>query len=931
MNRAPAAKLGANHGGYRVRDPRDVEFGPNDEGLRGDVSRLGHLVGELLVEQNGDAFFARVEAARVAAIARRENHEPIDALASSLAGLDAATADSLCRAFATFFQMVNIAERVHRIRRRREYQISGASPQPDGLHDIVSRLKASGVGIDELFDLLARLDVEAVLTAHPTESSRRALLEKEQDIVRALVADFSGPRTPGERAVDAARLRIALTSGWQTADLSHVRLSVIDELDRVNFYLSDPLYRVLPVFYEALEDAIAHVYGACPALPRVMRFASWVGGDMDGNPNVGAETIATTLRTQRSLVLSRYRNECRELARSLTQTLDRVGIDDALLARLDEYRVLFPEAAAKIRPRHANMPYRALLQLIVARLDATDDDAPQCYRDAGDFARDIDLVAASLRANGGAHAGWFAVRRLQRRVATYGFHLARLDVRQHSGVHREALAEALGVDTDDASIETRIGNYASGAASFGAANAANLNDRNASADTCDESPLRRMTDVFATLADARKRYGDAALGLYVISMAANVADVLAVLALARAGGFVDDAGHVPLDVAPLFETVDDLRAAPSTFRALLDDRVYRTHLATRRNRQTIMLGYSDSAKDGGILAARWSLQRAQVELLDIAREAGVEVAFFHGRGGSISRGGGKTSRAVMAAPRGAVDGRLRVTEQGEVIHQKYGIRALALRTLEQTTGAVMLATLRPRPPEPREARWRETMARVAHDGSAAYRALVAESPRFVEYFRRATPIDVIERMTLGSRPPRRGGDGGVSSLRAIPWVFAWTQVRSNLPGWYGVATAFDAAARRGEDETLIEMASDWAFFRTLIEDLEMVLAKSEPAIAETFSRLAGDLHEAFYPRLADEYARTVEWVLRLRGRDRLLADDARLAQSLRLRNPYADPMNLIQVDLLARWRANGSREDDPLFDALVSSVHGVAQALQNTG
>jgi phosphoenolpyruvate carboxylase len=412
-------------------------------------------------------------------------------------------------------------------------------------------------------------------------------------------------------------------------------------------------------------------------------------------------------------------------------------------------------------------------------------------------------------------------------------------------------------------------------------------------------------------------------------MAGSVVDALAVLALARAGGLVGGGGQVPLDIAPLFETIDDLRAAPRTFAALLDDAVYRAHLAARGDRQTIMLGYSDSAKDGGILAARWSLQRAQVELLDVARAAGVDLVFFHGRGGSISRGGGKTSRAVMAAPRGAVAGRLRVTEQGEVIHQKYGIRALALRTLEQTVGAVIAATLRPRPAEPREARWREVMARVAADGADAYRALVAESPRFVDYFRSATPIDVIERMTLGSRPARRGG--GVAGLRAIPWVFAWTQCRSNLPGWYGVASAFEAAAARGEEDLLREMARDWAFFRTLIEDLEMVLAKSDLEIAERFSRLAGPLHEEFFPRLAEEYARTIAWVLRLRGTDRLLADDARLAQSLRLRNPYADPMNLIQVDLLSRWRAGGERDDDPLLGALVSTVHGVAQALQNTG
>jgi phosphoenolpyruvate carboxylase len=319
-----------------------------------------------------------------------------------------------------------------------------------------------------------------------------------------------------------------------------------------------------------------------------------------------------------------------------------------------------------------------------------------------------------------------------------------------------------------------------------------------------------------------------------------------------------------------------------------------------------------------------------VELLEVAREAGVDIVFFHGRGGSVSRGGGKTSRAVMAAPRGAIGAHLRVTEQGEVIHAKYGMRAIALRNFEQTVGAVLAATLRPRPPDAREARWREAMGKLSADGETAYRTLLERTPGFVEYFRAATPIDVIERMTLGSRPARRGGSGGVASLRAIPWVFAWTQCRSNLPGWYGVGTAIEAAVARGDETVLKEMTREWAFFRTLIEDLQMVLGKSDLEIAERFSVLAGPLHDTFFPILAAEFARTVEGILRLLDRDRLLADDPRLALSLRLRNPYADPMNLIQADLLQRWRDAG-RADDALFDALVSTVHGVAQALQNTG
>ncbi|HEY0180878.1 MAG TPA: phosphoenolpyruvate carboxylase [Dokdonella sp.] len=896
---------------------RDVEFGASDRALRDDVGRLGRLVGELLVEQKGDALFDAVEAARITAIRRRESEAPIDALAAQLDGLDAARADTLSRAFATYFQVVNIAERVHRIRRRREYQIAGAAPQPDGLHDVLRRLENAGVGLDELSRALARLDVEPVFTAHPTEASRRAVLEKEQDIARALIADFGGPRTPGERAADWARLRTALTTSWQTADVAMQRPSVQDELDHVGFYLSDPLYRVLPVFYEVLEDAIDAVYGARPALPRIVRFASWVGGDMDGNPNVNADTIAATLRAQRRSVLARYRHECDELARLLSQTLDRVGVERGVLARLADYRAVLPDAAAHIRPRHANMPYRSLLRLISARLAATGRDAPEGYREAAEFAADVGLIATSLRANGGLHAGWFAVRRLQRRIDAFGFHLARLDVRQDARVHAEALADALGPLGDDAGARARtLAPYASGERALPRASG---------------SILAATVAVFAALADARRRYGDAALGVYVISMAGSAADVLAVLALARAGGLVEGIGTVPLDVAPLFETIADLRAAATTLAALLADPVYRAHLDARGGRQTIMLGYSDSAKDGGILASRWALQRAQVELLEVARTAGVELVFFHGRGGTVSRGGGKTTRAVMAAPRGAVDGRLRVTEQGEVIHQKYGLRALALRSLEQAASAVLLATLRPRAPETREARWREAMTRLAADGESAYRALTVGTPGFVEYFRTATPIDVIERLTLGSRPSRRGvGSGGIASLRAIPWVFAWTQCRSGLPGWYGVGSALAAAAARGEEATLREMARDWAFFRALIEDLEMVLAKSDLGIADRFSRLS-PLHAEFFPRLAAEHARTVEWVLRLRGAARLLEGDARLAQSIELRNPYTDPISLIQADLLARWRAAGSRDDDPLFAALASCVHGVAQALQNTG
>jgi phosphoenolpyruvate carboxylase len=899
------------------QDRRDVNFAPQDMPLREDVRELGALVGDMLAEQGGAAFFQRVEEIRTAAIRRRGTGAPVDALASMLAGTQADAAGMLARAFATWFQVVNIAERVHRIRRRRDYQRSGAAPQPESLGDVLEKLKACGVGADELRACIARLDVEPVFTAHPTEAVRRSLLEKEQAIVRALIDRFDTSRTPRERAVDRERLRMALTAGWQTADASTLRPTVQDEFEHIGFYLAEPLYRVLPVFYESLAHELDRVYGIRGDLPRLLRFGSWVGGDMDGNPNVGADTLGETLRAQRAMVLGRYRDGCRALARLLSQTDDRISVSDALRNRLGEYRKRLPGAAARIRPRHANMPYRCLLTLMQARLKASGNDAPDGYADAGGFEADVALIADSLASNKGANAGLFAVRRLQWRIRTFGFHLARLDVRQDARVHDDVLSVLLDDggwrERDPAARAGRLQPLAAGEARF---------------EGSDDAQVARIRAVFSTLADARRRFGSGATGPYIISMAHSAADVLAVLALARHGGLVED-GAVPLDVSPLFETVDDLEHAAATLRALLEDPVYRAHLAKRGDRQTIMVGYSDSMKDGGILAARWALQRAQAELLAVARDGGIELTFFHGRGGSACRGGSKVTPALMASPRGAVAGRLRVTEQGEVIHRKYGIRALALRNLEQTVGATLRASLRPREADTREEGWARRMDELAGAARETYRAFVG-SDGFVDYFRTATPIDVIERMTMGSRPASRRSMRGVADLRAIPWVFSWTQMRSILPGWYGLGTALERGFAEFGEEAMVEMAGDWPFLATLLDDVEMMLAKADLDIAEAFSRLSGDLHGRFFPRIEQEFRRTRDAILRAKCRDELLADDRRLAQSIRLRNPYVDPMSVLQVDLLRRWREGGS-EDDALLRSLVACVNGVARGLQNTG
>ena len=907
---------------------RTVEFAPTDTLLREDVNMLGALVGDILAEQRSPEFLAEVERLRRAAIRRRESDAPVAEIAALLEGIELEHASDLVRAFATYFQAVNLAERVHRIRRRRDYERRGSAPQPGGLHDVLAGLAREGVSRDELLALLTRLHVEPVFTAHPTEAVRRALLKKEREIVTCLVADIDRGRTPAERRADRERIRLALTTSWQTAEAPSAKPSVADEFQHVGFYLSEVLYRVLPVFYEVFEDALRETYGDTK-VPHMLGFGSWVGGDMDGNPNVGADTITATLAGQRALVLQAYRRDLLSLGEALSQSITRVGVSDALLARIALYRANMPEAAAKLRPRHADMPYRKLLTFIYERLFATMHEQPEGYADAAEFQADIALIEESLREHRGEHAGGFAVRRLQRRAACFGFHLASLDLRQDSATHDAALAALLD---DPAWAERSI-----------AERTQRLHRllRGADAAVSEGNETSRSTlDVFRAVATLRPRYGEHAFGPYIISMSRSAADALSVLALARMAGCIEHAdgsqGVVPIDIAPLFETVDDLDAAPDTLRALFADPLYREHLAARGNRQVMMLGYSDSAKDGGLLASRWALQQTQVALTRLARDSDVQIAFFHGRGGSISRGGGKTERAVIAAPRGSVDGYLRVTEQGEVIHRKFGIRAIALRNLEQTTGAVLRATLRPRVAEPREERWRAIASELARDSRAHYRALVHEDPDFPGYFRAATPIDVIERLRIGSRPSKRaGGEGvarppGIASLRAIPWVFAWAQNRSGLTGWYGVGSALQRALQQHGHDAMAEMARDWPFFHTLVDDVEMVLAKSDLGIFERYSLLAGDLHARFHADITAEFERTRDAVFAIKRRHELLAEDPRLRQSIRLRNPYVDPISMLQVDLLARWRASGS-DDDALLQSLIATVNGIAAGIQNTG
>ncbi|MEE2941436.1 MAG: phosphoenolpyruvate carboxylase [Planctomycetota bacterium] len=898
-------------------------FQPKDRPLRRDVGFVGALLGDLLRDLEGEGVFEAVEGARLASRRRRKGDPDSEAdLARRLEGLSAERALQLVRAFSAYFSAVNMAEQVHRLRRRIAYRREGRD-QPGGLRAALRALRDEGHGVEEVARALGRIRVEPVFTAHPTEAVRRTLLRKDQRLARLLVDRFSVEDwTPEDVASNVERIALELASGWQTEEQLAERPTVADEVEQVLFFLAEVLYRVAPAIAEDLERAIREVYGVEMRQPTVpVRFASWVGGDMDGNPSVGAATIRASLERHMQLALRRYRTELETLHEHLSQSTSRVGVDPAVLARLEECRSALGDGAPLIPDRYDGMPYRQLLWFCDERLARKARGEEGGYGPPAEFRADLELMRDSLREHRGARAGGALLDRLLRRVEVFGFHLASLDARQDAEVHRRVVGELLGVEgfaaLDGAARTERLSAALRGEVpTLG---------HDASAEA------RSTVEVFRALADARERFGPAATGVFVVSMAQGPDDALAVLLLARVGGCMEKSGVVPLDVAPLLETVDDLEAGPATLEALAADPTYREHVAARGGKQMVMLGYSDSNKDGGITASRLGLDRAQARIVGVAREAGLDLVFFHGRGGSISRGGAKPAEAILAAPAGAVDGCARTTEQGEVLAAKFGLRGLAVRTLEQSVAALLLREVRgtaaaPAPSE-RSRAVGETMVAASR---AKYRALVHDDADFPALFQGMTPIDVIERLQIGSRPARRREMRGVQDLRAIPWVFAWTQCRVVLPGWFGVGSGLTAAVEEHGLAAVRAALADWPALRALASDVEMVLAKSDLAIAARYAPLAGDVGARLFPVVEDEHARTTAAILEVLEQDELLASEPTLQRSIRLRNPYVDPMSFLQADALGRWR-EGGREDEALERLLVQTVRGIARGLRNTG
>ncbi|MEO7386478.1 MAG: phosphoenolpyruvate carboxylase [Gammaproteobacteria bacterium] len=901
----------------------DIHFAAKDAGLRKDVHDLGVIVGQLLEEQGGPELFGRVEQARRAAIDAREGDPAgMQRLEALVASLSPSESQDLIRAFSTYFLAVNLAETVHRIRRRRDHLREGKHRQPGGLEDTLFELKEAGVTLDQVRHALASLHVEPVLTAHPTEPTRRTILRRQRDIVRRLIDMQNAALSPRELSSDLENIRDDITAIWQTEEHPTQARTVAAEHEHMLFFLTDCIYRVLPVVYENFEIALEAVWGEAGRpvdLPVMVRMGSWVGGDMVGRSEITARTIRDSLARQRGLLLDLYHRESRELGEKLSQSNTRVGVSPALEERIRLYSGHFPNALGITPLRHREMRYRVFVRLMMARLESTYTAALYPFESAKELADDLRLIAGSLEEHRGQHAGLFAVRRFLRRVETFGFHFMALDVRQEALVNRRIVGRVLN---EDGWLEQTP---------------AFRLERLRRALAANESPAaeldneaRRAIGIFEAIAFCRRRYGKRSIGPYIISMAEGVDDVLSVLLLAQWGDLRKRSGSVPLDIAPAFETLHGLAGAAALMRQLYAEPVYREHLSARRQRQTAMPGVADSNAESDLATARWALLKTQRELLETAAANGIQLTLFHGRGGAIGAGGGKAHVDIRCAPAGGVEGGVRVIEQGELVANKYGVRAIAVRTLDQALAAGLRSLVRPGGPPAAEGHqdWERAMQLLADTSRAHYQGLVLESPGFAEYYRLATPADVIERMRRGSGAEASLEEGLLAAAGTAPWVFAWTQSRNILPGWYGFGTGLAAALEKFGAPTLQAMNDGWYFFRTLVSDVETALAKSDLSIAARYSALGGALHERFFHRIQDEFERSTAAVISVRQQQVLLERDNTLRRSIRLRNPYVDPMSVLQVDLLRRWRQTG---DEGLFNSLIASVNGIARGLQDSG
>ncbi|PTL76188.1 phosphoenolpyruvate carboxylase [Vitiosangium sp. GDMCC 1.1324] len=882
-----------------------------DPQLRRDVRHLGRLLGDVLIEQEGQSLFDLEERVRRLSIQRRrgpktERRAAATQLAELFREMPLGQAEPVLRAFSTYFRLVNLAEQNHRIRRTREVAIHGQQgPQRGSLEAVMQTLKQAGIPASRVRELLLSMRVTLTLTAHPTQASRRTVLEKTYRLARLLEERDRSHLTPREKADLHTSMREEITSLWQTDELRRERPTVGDEVKNVLWYVEEVLGQQLALMPESLDWAFERAYGEpLGVLATPVRLHSWVGGDMDGNPLVTPDVLADTLRAHRARGIRALMTAVARLGWVLTQSERHAFVSKELRDSLEKDAAELPEVMARYGSRTTGEPWRRKLRFIEGRLQAalayvegrragrTEPLPPVAYRSPTEFLSDLELIERSLIEAKARQAGLRKVRRLVALVRAMGFHLAELEVRAPADDARSAAASLAGGP----------------APTEGGA---------------------RLLAVLQRMREAQAESGEGCCRTLILSMASSAEDVLAAFTCAKKAGLWDDArGCATVDVVPLFEQLGALDDGPRVLRELFAHPEYRQHLQAR-GVQEVMVGYSDSGKEVGLLAASAALYRAQTALTQVAHEAGVRLRLFHGRGETVARGGGPAQEAILALPPGSVDGTYKATEQGEALDHKYARPELARRTLELVLGGVLLHSLdaQPRVAFEEEGTFRSTFDELAEIGRRAYRSLVWEDPSFVPFFQSATPIEEIAALPIGSRPSKRAA-GGLESLRAIPWVFAWTQNRAILPGWYGVGSALEEIGSRPEGLTLLKrMYKQWPFFHTVIDNVAMVLAKSDMAIASRYAALAPESTRPLWERIRAEFSRTRRWVKRVTGEARLLENNAQLRQSIALRNPYVDPMSFLQVELLRRKRSGCANCDR----SLLLTLAGIAAGMRNTG
>ncbi|UCV26948.1 phosphoenolpyruvate carboxylase [Ferribacterium limneticum] len=924
-----------------------------DEPLRNDIRLLGRILGDTVREQEGESVFDIVERVRQTAVRFARDGDPAarNELAALLDPLPGDTTQAVVRAFSYFLQLANIAEDEHHIRRRRAHDLAASPPREGSLVFALDALATAKVSPETIADFFAHAVVAPVLTAHPTEVQRQSLIRNHRDLARLLDQRERLQMTPEEEADNDLALANSILTLWQSRMLRPVRLKVLDEVKNGVTYFKETFFTELPRLYiQATEQLQKRYPDTRWALPPFFRVGSWIGGDRDGNPFVTADILREALRLQSSAALNHYLDEVHELGGELPLSDLLVKVTPELLA--------LAEHSTDHSPQRSDEPYRRALSGIYARLAATarflDGIEPvrheignaEPYATPDALRADLKVLNNSLKLNGSARLAGGRLRRLLRGVQVFGFHLAPIDLRQNSEVHARSVAELLAgagrcPDYEALSEAERIKLLVDEISTPRPLYSPYLNY---------SEETQGELAIFFAARELRQKYGDAALPNCIISKTDGVSDLLELALLLKESGLLlpslpplqgegrgGDGSRQPqlnVNIIPLFETIEDLQKSAATMAGVFTIPAYRELIAGRGDEHEVMLGYSDSNKDGGFLTSGWELYKAEIELARIFGQHGVRLRLFHGRGGSVGRGGGPTYHAILAQPAGAVAGQIRLTEQGEVISTKYGNADTGRRNLEVLLAATLEASLTDHENrvEPAE-QFHTVMDELSARAFNAYRGLVYETPGFTTYFRQSTVVSEIASLNIGSRPASRKASERIEDLRAIPWVFSWAQCRLMLPGWYGFGAAVDGYLQANPDGlvTLRRMVHAWPFFKSLLSNMDMVLAKTDLAIASRYAELVADveLREHIFSRIKAEWALTRQHLLAILEQDEFLADNPMLARSLQLRSPYMDPLNHLQVELLKRHRAGDT--DERLARGIHLTINGIASGLRNSG